>query len=300
MGDLARRLRAVLLFAGLAAAALVLMVGDRRALAGGGRDLPWWSGLLLDLTIPVRELVAAPVDLVRGAVRHYVALLDVREENEALRRQIAMLQEENVQLREALVAGGQIRSILEMRDQFDIPMQPAQVAGQDVSPWFHSILLDRGRHHGLRSGMPVIDEHGVVGLLTATTPRASRAMLLLDRQSVVDGIVQRADSRARGFVRGTGGPRLRFELAIREADVRVGDEVVTSGLGGVFPKGLRIGTVVEVEEGGASLVRTARIEPAVDFGRLEQVHVMLWRSPTLELLHAAEEEAPPGASPPGS
>ncbi len=173
-----------------------------------------------------------------------------------------------------------------MRDDFEAPLQPAEVVGQDVSPWFRSVLIDRGRRHEVRSGMPLVTDRGVVGLVTATSPRASRAMLVLDRQSAVDAIVQR--SRARGIVRGTGAEQLEFVFVVRGDDVRVGDVVITSGVGGVYPKGLRIGEVTALEVDEDRLLHTAAVEPAVDFGRLEQVFVMLRRGPTMELLHADE------------
>ena len=164
-----------------------------------------------------------------------------------------------------------------------------EVVGQDVSPWFRSIVLDRGRSHGLRSGMPIVTERGVVGLVTATTPHAARAMLILDRQSAVDGLVQR--SRARGIVRGTGGGELELEFTGPPEDVQVGDLVITSGYGGVYPKGVRIGEVISVARDAPYVVRRARVRPAAGFERLERVFAVLWRSPTLELLSGDETPA---------
>jgi rod shape-determining protein MreC len=177
-------------------------------------------------------------------------------------------------------------------------MRPTQVVGQDVSPRFRSVLVDRGGADGVRSGMPVVTEAGVVGLVTATSPHAGRAMLLLDAQSAVDALVQR--SRARGIVRGDGADRLHFELFVRGDDVQVGDVVITSGFGGAYPKGLRIGEVVEVEPASERLLQRALVRPAVDFGRLEQVFVMLWRGPTLELLYDGEGGPPARAEAPSS
>jgi rod shape-determining protein MreC len=137
----------------------------------------------------------------------------------------------------------------------------------------------------------VITHEGVVGVVTATSGHAAKTMLLLDRQSAVDAVVQR--SRARGVVRGVGRERLEFEFVVRDADVAEGDEIVTSGLGGVYPKGLRLGRVAELRESGGRLTRIAVVEPAVDLGQLEQVFVMLHRGPTMDLLYRpnrAEED----------
>jgi rod shape-determining protein MreC len=162
-------------------------------------------------------------------------------------------------------------------------MLPGQVVGLDVTPWFRSVLVDRGTTEQVQPGNPVITEQGVVGLVTATSDNAAKTMLVLDRQSAIDGIVQR--SRARGVVRGQGNDTLEFEFVVRGGDVRVGDVVITSGLGGVYPKGLRIGEVLEVPDPAGRLVQTASLSPSVDFGRLEQVFVMLTRGPTTELLY---------------
>jgi rod shape-determining protein MreC len=276
-----KRLGAPLAFAGLVLLATVTMVRDRGAETG--RDLPWWEGALLEVAIPLQRALASPVDAVRDGWRHYVDLVDVHEDNARLRQRIAALEEENLQYREALVASGHLERIAAMRDEFETPMLPSEVVGLDVSPWFRSVLVDRGRAHGVLAGHPVITEQGVVGLVTRTSPHAAKTMLLLDRQSTIDAVVQR--SRARGIVRGRGTDTLEFEFVVRGSDVQIGDTVITSGLGGVYPKGLRVGEVVSLEDPGGSLIQVASVRPAVDFGRLEQVFVMLRRGPTLDLLY---------------
>jgi len=292
MPEFLKRVGAPILFGALALLAVISMVGDRRALReDGGRDLPWWQGLVLEIASPVQRVIGAPVDGVRGVWSNYVDLLDVREENDRLRSRIAQLQEESLQYREALVASRHLQHIAEMRDEFEMPMLPSEVVGLDVSPWFRSVLVDRGASHGVLAGNPVITASGVVGLVTATSDHASKTMLLLDRQSAIDGIVQR--SRVRGIVRGTGRGQLQFEFVVRDSDVEEGDVVITSGLGAVYPKGLRIGTVGALFDPGGQLMQTATLEPAVDFGRLEQVFVMLRRGPTMELLYGSGKEGVP-------
>ena len=290
MPDLLKRIGAPVLFGLLALVAVITMVSDRRSLAQGGRDLPWWQAVMLEVAVPVQDVVAAPVDGVRAMWAEYGDLRGVREENQRLRSRLAELEEANLQYREALVASGHLQQIAAMRDDFEIPMLPTEVVGLDVMPWFRSVLVDRGRAHGVRAGNPVITAEGVVGLVTATSRHAAKTMLLLDRQSAIDGIVQR--TRARGIVRGRGTDQLAFEFVVRGGDVEVGDIVITSGLGGVYPKGLRIGEVGELLDPGGGLLQTATLRSAVDFGRLEQVFVMLRRGPTMDLLYESEASAP--------
>lgn len=283
MGELLRRFGAPLVISFLILLSIVSMVLDRSALAEGGRELPWWQAILLDLTAPIERIVTAPVDGLRGFYEEYVDLIGVRAENRRLRRRIAEIESENLQFREALVASGHLGRVASMRDEIEIPMLPAEVVGLDVAPWFRSVLVDRGTDHGVEPGHPVITHEGVVGVVTATSGHAAKTMLLLDRQSAVDALVQR--SRARGVVRGVGREHLEFEFVVRGADVVEGDEVVTSGLGGIYPKGLRLGRVTELREAGGRLTRIALIEPAVDLGQLEQVFVLLRRGPQMDLLY---------------
>jgi rod shape-determining protein MreC len=289
MRELLIRLRLPLLFATLVLLTLVSMLADRRALANLTRERSL-GGALLEVAVPVQKVLLWPVDTARGVWSRYVALVGLREENERLRDRVSELEEENLQYAEAIVASGHLSEIAAMREGFDVPLHSAQVVGHDVSPWFRSVLIDRGRSHDVRSGMPVVTDRGLVGLVTATSPHAARVMLLLDRQSGVDGMIQR--SRARGIVHGTGTGELELTFMVRGDDVQPGDDVITSGVGGAHPKGIRIGKVVEVHADETRLLHTATLQPAVDFGRLEQVFVMLHRGPTMDLLYGGDGDLP--------
>jgi rod shape-determining protein MreC len=286
MRDFLRRIRLPLAFAALLLLSTTLMVVDRRTMLEGGRDHSWLSGVLVEIAVPIQKLIRLPVDLLGQTWADYVALVDLRRDNQTLRERVAALEEENLQFREALVASGNLERIVQMRENFEVPLLPAQVVGQDVFPWFRSILLDRGRSREVLSGMPVVSDEGLVGLVTATSPNASRAMILLDRQSAVDAIVQR--SRARGIVRGKGAGELEFVFMVRGDDVQPEDVVITSGVGGVYPKGLRVGSIEAVQTEEARLLHTASVRPSVDFGRIEQVFIMLERGPIMDLLYTGE------------
>jgi rod shape-determining protein MreC len=268
---------------------LVVNGGSR----GATRDTEgsWARSALLEIATPFQKAIEFPLEIVTDFWAGYLALVDVRANNEALRTRIAILEGENLQYREALIESENLDRIGQMRSELATPMRPAQVVGQDISPWFRSLLLDRGQRDRVRSGMPVIVEQGLVGLVTASTPNASRTMLLLDAQSAVDAIIQR--SRARGIVRGSRDG-LSFEFYVRGDDVAVGDAVMTSGFGGVYPKALRIGEVSAVYTDKELLVHRAEVTPAVDFGRLEQVFVLLWRGPSIELLYRGDGDLAEG------
>jgi len=293
MSEFLRRIRLPLLFAALLFGTLVLMLGDRRPAPD---DRHWAVHALLEIAAPVQKAITRPVVFVRDTWQRYIALVDVEAENRELHAEIARLQQESLQYREALVVSGQLRRIAQMRREFEVPLLPSQVVGQDASAWSNALLLDRGRTADVRSGMPVLVDEGLVGLVSATTPHAARAMLILDRRSAVDTMIER--SRARGLVRGLGGGELEFVFMVRGDDVQEGDDVITSGVGGVYPKGIRVGTITSVNADREELLHTARVKPAVDFGRLEQVFVVLHRGPTMDLLFGGGDGDLPEPTPP--
>lgn len=296
MREILYRLRVPILVVALALLAAASLLRERDVGAGDGRDLPAWSGALLELAVPVQRAAAAPFTFVSDLWRRYVGLLEVRAENERLRAKVERLEDENLQFREALLQSSQLDALVSLRAETGLPMLPTRVAGRDVSPWFRAVLLDRGQRHGVRAGMPAVTRAGVVGLVVTTSPHASKTMLLVDPQSAVDGMVQR--SRAQGIVRGAGHPELELELDAQGEDVQVGDVVITSGLGGVYPKGLRIGEVSQVfASGGRQMLRQAKVKPAVDFDRLEDAYVVLWRSPVLEFLYGDGDSVPEAPAP---
>lgn len=297
MFEFLKRFSAPIAFVCLLIIAAVAMVGDTHDYLSSSasssstsldsaqrrRELPWWQGLVLEIVAPIQRLVSVPATAVGSVWNGYVNLIDVGVENEQLLARVAELEELNLQYQEALVASGHLHRIAAMRAGFEVPMLPAQVVGLDISLWFRSVVVDRGSDHGVNAGNPVITNNGVAGLITVASRHAAKAMLLLDRQSAVDGVVQR--SRTRGVVRGNGSAKLEFEFVARDGDVKMGDVILTSGLDAIYPKGLRIGEVGEVRERGADLIQTAILTPAVDFERLEQVFVMFHQGPTMEVLY---------------
>jgi rod shape-determining protein MreC len=268
LGELLRRFRYPLAYLLLSALCVISMVTERRH-----APLDPASRALVALTVPLERMVTLPVHEIRGWWDELVVLVQVREQNDQLRQHIARLEEENLQYREAIVSSERFQRLAGFRESHEVPMVPANVVHQDLSPWFRSVIIDQGTAAGIRPGMPVVTDLGVVGVVSGTAPSASKVLLLIDPQSHVDAYVQR--SRARGSVRGAKGRECSFEFVLRDEDLAVGDLLLTSGMGEVFPKGLVIGHVTSVERRPYGLFQEAQIKPAVDFGKLEEVFVIL-------------------------
>jgi rod shape-determining protein MreC len=292
LGELLRRFRFPLTYLLLAALCVIAIVSER-----GPAPFGLASRALVALTLPLERMVTLPVHQARGWWDELVALVQVREENDRLRQRIARLEEENLQYREAIVSSERFQRLAGFRASHEVPMVPANVVHQDLSPWFRSVIIDQGTAAGIRPGMPVVTDLGVVGVVSGTAPSASKVLLLIDPQSHVDAYVQR--SRARGSVRGAKGHECSFEFVLRDEDLAVGDLLLTSGLGEVFPKGLVIGHVTAVERQPYGLFQEARIKPAVDFGKLEEVFVILERRelPDPDAFSSADEGLWPSAAP---
>jgi len=290
LSELLRRFRYGLSYFALASLCALAMASQHAP-----RELGFAPRLVLNLTLPLERMVTVPVSELRGVWGDYVALVGVREENERLRGSLARAEEENHQYREAILSSERFQKLSGFRAQREIPMVPANVIHQDLSAWFQSLIIDQGAAAGIRPGMPVITDSGVVGLVSGTTPGASKVLLIVDPQSRVDAYVER--TRARGTVRGNSGHEADFEYVLRQENIEEGDLLLTSGLGTVYPKGLVVGRVASVDRKTSGLFLSARIAPAVDFTRLEEVFVILEQRqiPDEEAFSAADEGLWPSA-----
>lgn len=283
MSELLDRLRYPLTYLILALVCTLTMASARTP-----RELGLGPRLVLRLTLPLERMVTFPVGVVRGFWHEYVALVDLRRTNQRLREELARLGEQNLQYREAIVKSERFRRLADFHAQEDVPMRPANVVAQDLSPWFRSVVLDQGGAAGILPGMAVITDEGLVGVVSGTTPRAAKVLLVTDPQSRVDAYVQR--TRARGTVHGRARPTCAFEYLRRDEDVREGDVLLTSGRGALYPKGVQIGRITGVDRRPYGLFQAARLEPVVDFGTLEEVFVILERRdvPTAEEFRTGE------------
>jgi rod shape-determining protein MreC len=243
---------------------------------------------IFDLAVPIEKMVAVPAQGLRDVWGDYVDLVGVAQENKALKQRVSELAEENRQYREALLTAERYRLIGEMRDRLPQPMIAANVIGVDSSAWFRTVLLDRGERDGVKRGMAVVTPEGVVGRVVAASSRASKVLLVVDRTSAVDVTVER--SRARGIVEGEQETLCALKYVVHGDDVKAGDRLVSSGMGGFSPKGIPVGKVVEVSSEKRGLFQHAVVQPAVDFNKLEEVFVILELSPQQKLL---EELGPP-------
>ncbi len=222
---------------------------------------------------PFIKLTAVTVGSVSHVWQNYVDLRGLRQENLRLQREAAILQRRIDQLEEQVLETQRLQGLLAMREAWRAEFIAARVVGKDATNWFKTILIDRGSRAGMRRNLPVVAPDGLVGRIVEVTPSTAKVQLITDPVSAAGALMQR--TRVTGIVVGNLGAGLRVRYLPLLADVVVGDEVVTSGMGGVFPKGIPVGRVTVVERKSGALFQEAVLQPKVDLGRLEEVVVLM-------------------------
>jgi rod shape-determining protein MreC len=148
----------------------------------------------------------------------------------------------------------------------------ATIIANSASTWFQSCLLDKGSSDGVGKGMAAVTPLGVVGQVISTAARSAKVLLITDPNSGVDVLVQR--TRARGIVSGSLEQKTVMKYVKRSEDIQVGDRLITTGLDGVFPKGLMVGTVTKVQKQNLGLFQYIELVPAVSLSQTEEVLVV--------------------------
>ncbi len=231
---------------------------------------------------PFAEAVMALVAPVQSAIRSTGRFLSdfgyglihgrrLSEENRNLREQLEATHAEQIAQEELRQENERLRKLLNFAQSSRGRPLVARVLAIEPSAYFHTLIVGRGQADGVRQRMVAVTDRGLVGVVYLVTRHTAHVLLLTDPNASVGARVQRAESRAVGVCRGRGEETLILTFLSKDADVRPGDVVITSGLGGVFPAGIPIGTVVEVLEQRQAGMREALVKPFVDAMQVEEV-----------------------------
>ena len=240
------------------------------------RRAPWYEEAFWNVVSPLQSLVSGTINGITGAWHRYVWLIDVGEERDALGKKAAQL--------EGQVMAGQenkrLRALLDYKQSLPQKTIAARVISNDPRAEFKSITIDKGSSDGVRPLMAVVGPRGLVGKVGTVGINYSRVLLIIDPNSSVDAVIQR--SRARGIVVGAawhtelkpGYYTSRLEYLRRVSDVHDGDLAVTSGLDGVFPAGIPIGTVSDISASRYGVFTEATVVPFENMAELQEVLVV--------------------------
>lgn len=212
---------------------------------------------------------------IRSTASFYLNLLDIKKDNHSLTQENAQLKTRLELLKELELENSRLRDLLQFKQKSKMQMIAARVVGRDLVPDHNTLTLDKGTAHGLKAGQAVITLKGVVGVLLRVEEHRSHVMLITDRYSVVDGLVQR--TRAQGIVEGRGGndTYLNLKYIDRTTELNKGDVIVTSDLDKVFPKGYPLAIVEKVEDKTYSVALKIELKPVIESSEIEEVFVVM-------------------------
>jgi len=213
----------------------------------------WLESTGLRLFSPINRGITLVADNTKNYLKAIAEFKRLEEENKELKEKIEITYQENATLKEKLIAYNRLKKLLELKETFSYEMIPSLVISREPGNWFNSIIIDKGITDGVES-------------------RTAKILLILDQRSAVGGMTQR--SRDIGVVKGSESNYCYIEYLSNDADVKINDVVITSGLGSIFPKGIIIGKIVGIKKESHDLFQKVIVRPEVDFTKLEEVFVV--------------------------
>lgn len=220
---------------------------------------------------PLQNMVTGTVRGTIAGYHHYFFLVDTAEQNKELLRMFHDQAFKNNQLREELKKYRRVDAMISFAPVSLDNAVLAETAAWDATAIARTMVINRGEEQGVREGMVAITRQGLVGRVVAVTANASRVLLITDARSAVDCYVQR--TRARCVAVGQNRKRCEILYLPVNADVKTGDTLISTGLGGIYPAGLPVGHIVALEAGSSKLFSKAEMAPAADMEHLEEVMI---------------------------
>ncbi len=232
------------------------------------RLIRYWTVEAFD---PFQRSLDGLMNVSSGAYRTYIHLWHAQQENQELHIQLVAAQAQIQRLGEQAGETQRLRTLLDFKNQLGFQTVAAEVIASSPGENSNAIFIDKGSDSGLTTDLAVITPEGVVGKILAIFPHSAQVLLITDPSSGVG--VTLAQSRVQGILKGGSNSFCEVHYIMNEEAVARGEAVVTSGLDQVYPKGLPVGTVVDVGEG--NIYKTINVKPSVDLNRLEVVLVVL-------------------------
>ena len=240
--------------------------------SGGTGPLEMVRGAFQAVTSPVRTLGATVTAPLRGIGNVFANLTADQATLSELQAEVDELRARNAELEEDAGSAQRLQDLLDLRDSNDLQSIAARIISGSTDSWSSTVTLDKGSSSGLSAGMPVTTSSGVIGQIVSCSATTSTVRLLSDENSSISAMAQ--SSRAQGMLSGSASGEVHLEMVSTSQEVSVGEVVVTSGLGGVFPKGLPVGKVASVTNNPGDLYLDIIVDLYADTSRSEEVLVI--------------------------
>jgi rod shape-determining protein MreC len=262
------KIRSVALLGAVAAVCLLLLTVQTRGHTSGAAEL------VTVVTTPIQTGLAKVNRAAIGLWSVYMDWRNVRAENRRLREEIQQLRIDALRVSETVDENVRLRRLLALQQRLPLATLSGEIIAREWGGWVRSLTVNRGRGDHVARMTAVISPDGLIGRIVDVRVGASVVQVLTDPASTVGAHVVR--TRTPGIVEGEPRGTIRFKYMARDgAGIQVGDMVVTSGLGGLFPRGIPIGRVRAIDDRGSALFHYAAIAPAVDFARIDEVLLLV-------------------------
>ncbi len=237
------------------------------------RSTSAFENLMIDSVTPLQRGVTFLHDEISGLFEHYVNNVSASKKNIELNKKIAQLESEMFNLEEVRKENQRLKGYLEFGSDLNIKKILGQIVSWDSSSDYKVLRINKGIKSGIRLQSPVVTSSGLVGYIYRLTDHYADVLTILDPSNRIDGLVSR--TRAHGVLEGDSDDRLIMKYVTRTKPIILNDMVITSGLGNIYPKGLRIGRVSRIERESYGITQHVEVVPEVDFGGLEEVIVLV-------------------------
>jgi rod shape-determining protein MreC len=232
-----------------------------------------FESIMIEAFAPIQRSTLSLKEKITYFFDHYVMIVNTSKKNEELVKKVDQLENTIFELREVEKENQRLKEIFDFAEDIQRKKILAQVVGWDASNEFKVLRINKGRNSGLKLLSPVITMNGLVGYVYRLSNNYADILTILDQNNRVDAIVE--STRSHGVVEGISQFKCRLKYVIRTEVVKEGDGVLTAGLGDIYPKGIKIGTITSIDKENFGITQSIEVTPAVDFNRLEEVVVLI-------------------------
>ncbi len=256
----------------------LLMAFDAKQVTSGQRIIRVWSQTAADF---VQSPVTSITSLVSGYFSSISNLRSAQDENSELKQRVQELEVELKGYEDLSAENTRLRGLLDLKEKGKYKVLTARIIGRDPSIWFDSSIVNRGSLDGVKLNMPVVTDGGLVGRVTAVSPLTAQVDLITRDKSGLGAIVgEIGSSNVLGVVSGTSKKDIvEMRYVSGSVDVQVGQIVYTSGQDGIYPPGLKVGEIVEIRSGSATVPHQIFIRPASGINSMQEVAILLYEPP---------------------
>lgn len=256
----------------------ILMAFDAREINSGQRVIRVWAQVGADF---VQSPVTTVSSAVTGYFNSFANLRSAQSENDVLKQRVQELEVQIKQKEDLSAENERLKGLLDLKEKSQYKVLTARIIGRDPSVWFDSSIINRGSLDGVKLNMPIVTDGGLVGRVTAVSPLTAQVDLITYNKSKLGAVIgEVGNSNALGVISGTSKKDLlEMKYVPGSVEVKPGDAIYTTGQDGIYPAGLKIGDVVEVRSGSATVPHQIFVNPSGKLNSMQEVGVLIYEPP---------------------